>query len=77
MCCAVQRNIYVDPTDPTKFFQQEDTGTKVLYKFFGPLTALSIDAGGLVLINVCLCSVGLFLTRPHSSAFVACSFRLF
>lgn len=23
-----QRNIYADPTDPTKFFQQEDTGTK-------------------------------------------------
>ncbi len=26
---AVQKNIYVDPTDPTKFFQQEDTGMKV------------------------------------------------
>ncbi|EIE23583.1 hypothetical protein COCSUDRAFT_33128, partial [Coccomyxa subellipsoidea C-169] len=23
-----QKNIYVDPTDPTKFFQQEDTGMK-------------------------------------------------
>ena len=26
---SLQKNIYADPTDPTRFFQQEDNNTKV------------------------------------------------